>query len=115
MEIWNRKKPVGGSPIVDSALDVNSEHCVQNKVVAEAISTINSTLTKYKKFEGTTDGYGQLNFGEVAGEIVSMLVYGDRLFATRQSPVMARITNQTGAVMAGTQVTLIVGYVESFN
>lgn len=45
MEIWNRRNPVGGAPIVDSALDVNSEHCVQNKVVAEAISTINSNLS----------------------------------------------------------------------
>lgn len=45
MEIWNRRNPVGGAPIVDSALDVNSEHCVQNKVVAEQFSAINSTLS----------------------------------------------------------------------
>ena len=61
MEIWNRRNPVGGAPIVDSALDVNSEHCVQNKVVAEAISTINSTLDtlfKTKPYAVTTSQAG---------------------------------------------------------
>lgn len=46
MELYNRRQPVGGSPIVDSALDTNSTHCVQNKVVASAINEVNSKLSE---------------------------------------------------------------------
>lgn len=38
------RQVVGGTPVVDTALDTQSEDVVQNKVVAEAISTINSNL-----------------------------------------------------------------------
>lgn len=56
MEIWNRRNPVGGAPIVDSALDVNSEHCVQNKVVAEQFSAINSKLPTCDELHTVTGG-----------------------------------------------------------
>ena len=78
-----------------------------NTTVADALDN----MPKYKKFTGTTDGYGQLIFGSITGEIVSVFAYGDRLFATLQSNGIARITNQTGAVVTNTSVTVMIGYI----
>lgn len=67
MELWNRRNPVGGSPIVDSALDTNSTHCVQNKVVASAINEVNGKLLKSKTFTETSNSGGGVNVAGATG------------------------------------------------
>lgn len=42
--LMKNRQVVGGTPVVDTALDTQSTDVVQNKVVAEAISTINSKI-----------------------------------------------------------------------
>lgn len=51
------RQVVGGTPVVDTALDTQSTDVVQNKVVAEAISTINSTFTNFFKSATIKNGY----------------------------------------------------------
>lgn len=53
--LMKNRQVVGGTPVVDTALDTQSTDVVQNKVVAEAISTTNSKLSFSNRKSKTTN------------------------------------------------------------
>lgn len=81
--LMRNRQVVGGTPVVDTALDSQSTDVVQNKVVAEAISTINSNLDNKIGAKGakllsiiTTTGEQNINISDYAFIIIQLTAYG---------------------------------------